>query len=80
MATDDYRQLLDERHKAVMERLLDIHEAIRKQNGRVSEHDDELATLAAKVAVLEDRSPSRQGGVWGSIGGAVAGFLAGWLK
>jgi hypothetical protein len=70
---DDYRQLQDERHKAVMDRLVDIHIAVTKQNGRVGE-------LEAKVAVLEDRSPSRQGGIWGAVGGVVAGFAASWLK
>lgn len=70
---DDFRRLLDERHEAVMGRLVDIHEAVRTQNGRVAE-------LEAEVAVLKDRSPSRTGGIWGAIGGVIAGFAASWIK
>jgi hypothetical protein len=70
---NDYRRLLDERHKAVIDRLIDIHVDVRKQNGRVTE-------LEAEVAVLKDRSPGRTGGIWGAAGGLIAGFATGWFK
>lgn len=35
--------------------------------------------LEKKVAVLEERNPSRTGGMWGSLGGAVAGFIASFM-
>lgn len=46
--------------------LLDVRNDVKAQNGRVFDHE-------SRLAVLEDRSPGRSGGLWG---GAIGGTLA----
>ena len=53
--------------------LQEIREGVKTTNGRVN-------VLETKVAVLEERSPGRQGGIAGTVSGVIAGFLAGFVK
>lgn len=74
---ETFRQLLDERHDVVMQRLNEIHAQTKLTNGAVSDHRE-------RIARLEERNPKREGGmagsIAGSIGGVIAGFVTGLLK
>ena len=46
---------------------------LRLLNGRTGQNE-------TRIAVLEERNPGKQGGIWGAIGGMLAGFAAGLIK
>ncbi len=58
MQTDDYRQLLDERHTAVMDRMGEVLAGQRTTNDHLRVQNGRIATLEAKVAVLTERTES----------------------
>ena len=65
LSRDVFHMVIDPMRADIQE----LVQIVRQQNGRV-------ATVETKVAVLEDRSPSRVASVWGAIAGAFASGLA----
>jgi hypothetical protein len=57
-----------------------IREALDAANEHLARLNGRTGGLETRVAVLEERSPGKQGGIAGAAGGALAGFLAGLLK
>jgi hypothetical protein len=73
-------ELATDRHQQVLSALAEIKKTVAGTNERLDVLNGRTRLVELKTAVLEERSPSRQGGVWGAVGGAVSGFLAGWMK
>jgi hypothetical protein len=74
MATDDYKQLLDERHHAVMARLSEIHEEATHTAGYIRAQNGKVADLSTRVSVLEERNPGKSSAVVSAI---VSGLISG---
>lgn len=73
-------ELAAERHQAVLAAIGDLKGDIAGTHERLDDLNGRTRAVETKVAVLEERSPSKQGGLWGSIGGLLAGFGAGFLR
>jgi hypothetical protein len=73
MADEYNAELHREMHRQVMQELTEIKDEARSTNGRVR-------IAEQKIAVLEERSPGKQGGAWGALSGLLGGFLAGFVK
>jgi hypothetical protein len=73
MANEYNAQLAQERHDRVMDKLEEIATEAKRTNGR-------LTAAETKLAVLEERSPGKQGGAWGAVSGLLGGILAGLVK
>jgi predicted nuclease with TOPRIM domain len=74
MATDEYKQLLNERHDAVMSRLAEMHEEVAQLAGYVRAQNGEVGRLITRVSVLEERNPGKSSAVVSAI---VSGLISG---
>jgi ABC-type molybdate transport system ATPase subunit len=74
VATEEYKQLLDERHKAVMSRLAEMHEEWTQTTAYVRAQNGEVARLTTRVSVLEERNPNKASLVISSV---VSGLITG---
>jgi hypothetical protein len=74
MATEEYKQLLDERHKAVMSRLAEMHEEMVQTSSYIRAQNGKVAGLDTRVSVLEERNPGKSSAVVSAI---VSGLISG---
>ena len=70
---DEQSAIATVRHEQVMKALEGIDARLDALNGRTRKAE-------VDIAVLQERSPGKQGGIAGAVGGAVAGFLAGLVR
>ena len=67
------KELAEERHDQVMAGIAGIHIRLDSLNGRTRLNEQD-------IAVLKERNPGKQGGIWGSIGGFISGIAAGFMR